>query len=55
MRTKLVVGFETQAMKLDETSFFSSILSLSAHWDYQNYDEYFGDKCIGLYSTDKIH
>ena len=54
-KTKLVIGPGIIAIKLDEKSFFSTILSFSPSWDYKHYNKYISQKIVNLSSTNKIH
>ena len=45
MRTELNVKGDILALRLDQKSFFNSIVDHSSGWDYERY-EYFGEKII---------
>ena len=54
-KTKLVVNSGNIATKFDENSFFSTIVGLTAVWDYKHYNQYLSQKLLNLSSTNKIH
>ena len=45
---KMVVKNGIIAIKLDEKSFFSTILGFTQNWDYKHYNEYFSQKNLNL-------
>ena len=51
----MVVGSGIIAIRFDEKSFFSTILGLTAGWDYKHYNQYLSQKNVNLSSTNKIH
>ena len=55
MKTKLVVRSDIIAIRLDEKSFFSTILGFTLGWDYKHYIKYTSQKIVNLGSTNKIH
>ena len=55
MKTKLVERPGIRAIRLDEKSFFSTILNFNQNWDYKHNTEYFSQKNINLSNTNKIH
>ena len=55
MKTKLVVRSYTIAISFDETSFFSTILAFTPHWDYKHYNENVSQKIVNLGATNKIY
>ena len=55
MKTKLVVRDGIIAIKIDENSFFSTILAFTPGWDYKHYNKYTSQKPVNLGSTNKIH
>ena len=55
MKTKLVVRSGIIAIRLDEKSFFSTILGFTAGWDYKHYNKYVCQKIVNLSNTNKIH
>ena len=54
-KTKIVVNSGIIAIRFDEKSFFSTILSFTAGWDYKHYNQYLSQKIVNLSSTNKIH
>ena len=54
-KTKLVVRSGIIAIRFDEKSFFSTVLSLTPGWDYKHYNKYISQKILNLGSTNKIH
>ena len=54
-KTKLVVRDGIIAIRFDEKSFFSTILSFTSGWDYKHYNRYISQKIVNLSSTNKIH
>ena len=44
MTTKLIVKFDSRALRFDEKSFLSTSLGFPPYWDYTTYDEYFSEK-----------
>ena len=54
-RTKLEVRLGMVAIRLDEKSFFSTILGFTPGWDYKHYNKYVSQKMVNLSSTNKIH
>ena len=55
MKTKLVVRPGIIAIRLDEKSFFSTVLGFTSGWEYKHYNEYTRQKIVNLGSTKKIH
>ena len=55
MKTKLVVRPGIIAIRLDEKSFFSTVLGFTSGWDYKQYNEYTSQKNVDLGSANKIH
>ena len=43
------------AIRLDEKSFFSTILGFTPGWDYKHYNKYISQKLVNLTSTNKVH
>ena len=54
-KTKLVVRDGIIAIRIDEKSFFSTILGFTSGWDYKHYNRYISQKFVNLSSTNKIH
>ena len=54
-KTKLVVRSGIIAIRIDEKSFFSTILGFTPGWDYKHYNQYLSQKIVNLSSTNKIH
>ena len=54
-KTKLVVRPGIIAIRLDEKSFFKTILGFTPSWDYKHYNKYISQKIVNLGSTNKIH
>ena len=54
-KTKLVVNSGIIAKRLEEKSFFSTILGFTPGWDYKHYNQYLSQKIVNLSSTNKIH
>ena len=54
-KTKLVVRPGNIAVRIDEKSFFSTILGFTPGWDYKHYNKCFGQKIVNLSTTNKIH
>ena len=55
MKTKLVEQPGVIAIRFDEKSFFSTILSFTSVSDYKHYNECISQKTINLGNTSKIH
>ena len=55
MKTKMVVRSGVIAIRVDEKSFFSTILGFTPGWDYKHYNKYTSQKVVNLGSTNKIH
>ena len=55
MKTKLVVKTGIIAIRFDEKSFFSTVLSFTPGWDYKHYNKHTSQKIVILGSTNKIH
>ena len=55
MKTKLIVRYETNALRFDEKSFFSTILGIPPYWDYKSHNEYVPEKLKKLSTIDKVH
>ena len=55
MKTKLIVRSGIISSKIDEKSFFSTILGFNHGWDYKHYNEHIIQKILNLSSTNKIH
>ena len=55
MKTKLDVRSRIIAIRLDEKSFFSTILGFTPHWDYKHYNKYISQKIVNLSTTIKKH
>ena len=55
MKTKLVVRPGNTAKRIDEKSFFSTILDFTSGWDFKHYNEYISQKIVNLSSTNKIY
>ena len=57
MKTKLVVRSRSYliAIRLDEISFFSTILGFNYGWDYKHYIDNTSQKNVNLSTADKIH
>ena len=55
MKTKLAVRAGFIAIKLDETSFFSTIQGFNHGWDLKHHNEYFSQKVVNLSTTNKAH
>ena len=55
MKTKLVVRYGIIARRLDEKSFFNTVLGFTPGWDYKQYNKYASQKMLNLGSTNKIH
>ena len=53
MKTKLVVRPATMAIRFDESSFFTTIVEITPHWDYKHYNKYVSRKFINLSTTKK--
>ena len=54
-KIKLVVRDGIIPIRVDEKSFFSSVLGFTPGWDYKHYNEYASQKIVNLSSTNKIH
>ena len=50
-KTNLTVRPDIIALRFDEKSFYSAILSFNPHWDNKHYNEYFSQKFINIIST----
>ena len=48
VKTKLVVRSGIIAIRFDETSFLSTILGFTPHWDYKHYNENIGQKLFWI-------
>ena len=55
MKTKLVVRPGIIAIRLDEKSFFNTVLGFTPGWDCKHYNEYISQKVVNLSTTNKIH
>ena len=55
MKTKLAVKSGIIAIKIDEKSFFSTVLGFTPGWDYKHYNKYTSQKVVNLGGTNKIH
>ena len=53
MKTKLVVRDGITAIRIDQSSFFSTILGFNSHWNYKHYAEYISQKIANLSTTNK--
>ena len=53
MKTKSIVRNGILASKLDEKSFFNTILGFTAGWDYRLYNKYTSQKTVNLNTTKK--
>ena len=51
----LVVRYEINALRFDEKSFFSTILSFPPYWNYKSHNEYVAEKITTSSTKDKIH
>ena len=54
-KTKLVVKNGIIAIRLDEKSFFNTVLGFTPGWDYKHYIKYNIQKIVNLSNTNKIH
>ena len=55
MKIKLVVNNGIIAIRLDEKSFFKTVLGSTPGWVYKHYNKYTSQKVVNLGSTNKIH
>ena len=55
MKTELVVRPGIIAIKVDEKSFFSTILGFFPHGLHKQYKQYISQKIVNLCKIDKIH
>ena len=51
----MVRRFGVIATRIDEKSFFNTILGFNPHWDYEHCNEYISQKFVNLSSTNNIH
>ena len=55
MKTKLVEKSGILAIRLDEKSFFSTVLGFTPGWDYKHYNKNTSQQIVNLSSTNKLH
>ena len=55
MKTKLNVIPNNIAIRIDENSFFSTVLGFTPGWDYKCDERYTIQKVVNSSSTNKIH
>ena len=55
MKTKLAVKPGITAVRLEEVSFFSTILGFNHGWDFKHYNEYLSQEILNLSTTKKVH
>ena len=55
MKTNLVLRSGNIAIKVDEKSFFSTILVFKPYWDYKHCNKYISQEIVNLNTTNKIH
>ena len=51
----MVERYGILAIRLDEKSFFNTVLGFAPDWDYKNYNEYISQKIVNLSTTNEIH
>ena len=54
MKTKLIVGTGIIAIRIDEKSFFTTILGFTPSWDYKPYNVHMSQKIVNLSTTNKM-
>ena len=55
MKTKLFVKSGIIASRVDEKSFFSTVLGFTPGWEYKHFNKYTCQKVVNLGSTNKIY